>query len=287
MIDSRYHQQLAQVFSSATINALCHGEENPTLDYILNESGFSKYIPDDTSVGAVFEAIYAYLVKYYRNEYIYKNAIANKILIGRHSLKTSHLLSEFRVGSAKADLVILNGTSHVYEIKTEYDSTDRLANQIENYLRAFDRIHIVAHEKHLEKAREIVGDKVGLMVLTEKYTIRTIREAVSNKRNVAPEIIFDSLRRSEYCEILKAEFGFVPDVPNTRIFLECKKLFAKLDPEGVHDRLVTMLKNRGVRNPVAHEINALPQSLAMALLSYPIQPKQIQPLKDSLQSIYH
>lgn len=48
------------------------------------------------------------------------NVIANKILLGKHSLNTSHMLSEFRVGYNKADVVIINGTSSVYEIKSEY-----------------------------------------------------------------------------------------------------------------------------------------------------------------------
>ncbi|MEI9986083.1 MAG: sce7726 family protein [Aliidongia sp.] len=55
-------------------------------------------------------------------------SVTQKILMGKHSLRTASMLNEFRAGSCKADLVILNGTATVYEIKSERDSLTRLAN---------------------------------------------------------------------------------------------------------------------------------------------------------------
>ncbi|PKG80047.1 hypothetical protein CXF80_18020 [Shewanella sp. Actino-trap-3] len=77
---------------------------------------------------------YATLDKHYRYEYFYKNTIANNRLLGRHSLRTAAMITEFRVGRNIADCVIFNGSSTCYEIKTEFDSLSRLDAQLDSYL---------------------------------------------------------------------------------------------------------------------------------------------------------
>ena len=61
-----------------------------------------------------FEHLYGSMLKNYRSEFIYKNEIVNKILLGKYSLNTATVLNEFRIGKSIADLVMLNGTSVVY-----------------------------------------------------------------------------------------------------------------------------------------------------------------------------
>src|SRR3546814_17075413 len=98
--------------------------------------------------------------------------------MGTHSLRTASMLNEFRAGSCKADLVILNGTATVYEIKSERDSLARLANQIENYKRVFAKVNVIASEGHVEGVLTTVTDDVGVRCLSKRYRITTIREAV-------------------------------------------------------------------------------------------------------------
>lgn len=43
------------------------------------------------------------------------------------------MIPEFNVGASKADLAVFNGTSTVYEIKSEIDSTERLKSQMGDY----------------------------------------------------------------------------------------------------------------------------------------------------------
>src|SRR3546814_5194136 len=74
------------------------------------------------TVGDTFDSAFDILkVAGHRDEYIYRAAISHKVLMGTHSLRTASMLNEFRAGSCKADLVILNGTATVYEIKSERD----------------------------------------------------------------------------------------------------------------------------------------------------------------------
>ena len=94
-----------------------------------------------------YDTIFKRLLREYRYEYIYKNAVAKKILLGKHNLNTAFMLTEFRADDCKADTVILNGTSYVYEIKTEMDSFDRLDRQISAYRKVFDYITVISSEK--------------------------------------------------------------------------------------------------------------------------------------------
>lgn len=118
-----------------------------------------------------FDAAYEELWNNYRSEYIYKNELLSKIVFGRHSPKTASFLSEFRVANSIADAVIFNGTSTVYEIKTEYDSLDRLRAQIEDYRKVFDYSYVVTSKSRLKAVEAITPHNVGILFLSERGAI--------------------------------------------------------------------------------------------------------------------
>ncbi|MEK0336794.1 MAG: sce7726 family protein, partial [Nitrosopumilus sp.] len=222
--------------------------------------------------------IYNILFKNYRNEYIYKNVIANKILIGKHSLNTSQILTEFRVGRSKADVVLLNGVSTVYEIKSEYDSFARLEKQMQAYFEIFDYIYVITSPSQTKKLDSILPDKTGILVLTDRNTISTIREPKSNKENINLAILFDSLRKAEYTRIIKEYYGTVPDVPNTKIYRECKKLFCEIPPVYAHDLTIKILKERKNSKILKDFIDKAPLSLSAYAMSICNQKKKMQKL---------
>lgn len=267
MINPKYNPYLAKIFSSPSISDIASAGKSDYISTVLKRSGFMDKIKTSITWKQLFDRVYLYLFENYRSEYIYKNTIANKILLGRHSLNTSTLLSEFRVGKSKADIVILNGVSSVYEIKSEFDTLDRLWGQIESYRKVFDYINVVTHKSQLEKINKKLRDDIGIFILTDRNTLKTIREPKSNKRNVVPGFMFDSLRKDEYCKIIKAEFGKVPDVPNTKIHKESKKLFSFLSPERAHDRMVEVLQKRSPKNSFKKFVEMMPRSLKLAVLS--------------------
>ncbi len=210
---------------------------------------------------------------HYRNEYLYKNALAEKILLGRHSINTAFMLTEFRVADCIADVVVLNGTSHVYEIKSEYDRLDRLENQITAYRKIFDKIMVVTTESLLTTIESIIPQEIGIVILGEgknRYVFRRKlqREAKSNKKNVDPYAIFSSLQRREYLKIIYKYFGVSLDtLPNTQIYKEAKSYFLKLSPIEAHDSMVEILQHRRNTMKVADFLNDMPRSLKAASLS--------------------
>jgi len=266
-IDSKYFPAISRIFTPLVMNELAYQGYSGYLKEVFENSGLFKNTDLSMPLSHFFDWIYSFLSKNYKNEYIYKNAIANKILLGRYSLNTSHMLTEFRVGNCKADVVLINGTSTVYEVKSEYDSFTRLEKQIETYFQIFDHINVITTVSQASKLKSILPNAVGILILTNRNSISVVKDSVSNKHNIKPDILFDSLRKSEYLKIIKEIFGKVPIIPNTQIYKECKKIFCSISPESAHDLTFTMLRDRKNTQVLNKFINIGPSSLVAYALS--------------------
>ncbi|WP_316190375.1 sce7726 family protein [Bradyrhizobium sp. SZCCHNS2096] len=220
------------------------------------------------TVGDAFEAAFQILkTEGLRDEYIYRAAVTQKVLLGKHSLNTASMLTEFRAGTCKADLVILNGTASVYEIKSERDSLDRLENQIESYRKVFATINVIAGESHVAKIQQLVPKEVGIMSLSRRYQISTIRDATELPGYTNPISVFESLRSAEARAVLD-DFGVdVPNVPNTRLHAAMRECFSRLPAEDVQRSMVKVLKRTRNLAPLSELIGQLPRSLHAAALS--------------------
>jgi len=266
-INRKYFPALGRIFTPVVLDSIAQNGNSGYLSEVCSNSGLLDNIKPTIPLGQFFDWIYSILFKNYRNEYIYKNAIANKILLGRHSLSTSHMLTEFRVGKCKVDAVVINGTSTVYEIKSEFDSFARLEKQIQAYLEIFDYINVITSTSQATKLDSILPDSAGILALTNRNTITTIRESKSNRENTNPGILFDSLRKTEYVKVINKYFGTIPDVPNTQIYKECKKLFCKMPPEVAHDLTIEILRKRSNTKVLQEFIERAPSSLSAYAMS--------------------
>src|SRR3989339_803265 len=222
----------ARFFSAGVLKELAHSGHSNIAGRLSQQHNLFEEFGSNVTVGEFYDTIFRWLSRKYRYEYIFKNAIAEKILLGKHNLNTAFMLTEFRADDCKADTVILNGTSCVYEIKSEMDSFERLDRQISAYRKVFDYITIISTEKLFYKIEERIPEDIGIMVLSEnKYVFRKnpIREPLSNKSSVDPIAIFNSLQRREYLKIIKEIFGVIlSNLPNTQIYGEAKKYFNKM-----------------------------------------------------------
>lgn len=256
------------------------------VDYVLERTPYGRSLPRGVTLGRIFDGAYELLRREYRCEYVYKNALANKVLLGRHSLNTSTLLTELQAGRSKADLVIVNGTSTVYEIKTELDSVARLQSQVESYRRVFDRIVVVTHESQLARVSRSVGEDVGITLLSGRYTLHRIRRASPNAPNVSPAALFSCLRRGEYRQAVVREFGRLPDVPDDQMYVECRKLFCSLPPAVAHRRAVEQLKNRSPGATLRPFIDSVPYSLRLLCLARSLTTRQRATFLAAITSSY-
>ncbi|WP_151690947.1 sce7726 family protein [Acinetobacter junii] len=270
---STTEREIAKLFTSNSLRAIASGDVSP-LEKIINNKNLRSNV-NTTSIDDIYSSAFEFLSRNYRNEYVYKNLIARKILRSKHSLQSSVLLSEFRVGQNKADLVLLNGCSTCYEIKTEYDSLNRLEDQLQSYIQLFEKVYVVCPSSLQVDVEAIIPHSVGIIVLTDNNILRTIKDAISN--NIFDiSLMMKSLRKEEYLDIAENIYGLKIDVPNTQVFDLCFKILNKSDRAVVNNLFLKTLKKYRKNNIEA--INTLPSPLTNALISFKFNKNDIKNL---------
>jgi hypothetical protein len=263
---------LTRLFSATIFREMAKKGRSGLFRRLLEQTDLRDCADPHATVGDIFNSAFEILkVAGHRDEYIYRAAICHKVLMGTHSLRTASMLNEFRVGSCKADVVILNGTATVYEIKSERDSLARLANQVENYKRVFAKVNVIASEGHIEGVLATVPDDVGVMYLSKRYRIRTLREAVDCTARICPVSVFESLRMAEAAAILHAMGLTAPKVSNTHRHAAMRDLFVALDPVALHVEMVRTLKRTRNLAPLGDLVDRLPESLQAVALSVSVR----------------
>jgi hypothetical protein len=206
-----------------------------------------------------------------RDEYVYKTAITQRILLGRHSLQSACMLNEYRIGECKADIVILNGSATVYEIKSERDSLSRLEKQLSTYQTVFPKCYVIVGENHADAVLKCTSEDVGVLGLTDRNTITTIREAQDRLDLVKATALFDSIRAEEAIAILNNLDVEIPQVPNTRMRGELRRKFESLTPLQVYPNYISVLKRSRSLLKLGALIDALPSSLHAAALTIKVK----------------
>ncbi len=209
---------MTRLFSTGVFREMASKGRSALFTRLFGMTEIGQRCSADATVGDAFDSAFDVLkIAGLRDEYVYRAALTKKVLLGKHSLNTACMLNEFRAGACKADLAILNGTATVYEIKSERDSLARLANQMVNYQKVFASVNVIASESHVSGVLAMVPDHVGVLSLTRRYTIETIRDSVIAPERTCSTTIFESVRTAEARKMLKLLGQDVPDLPNTRL----------------------------------------------------------------------
>lgn len=267
-IDRNYASTLSRLFSSAVLKALGKNSKSPLLARLLDQTQLVATLPENATVGDAFDKAFRLLhSSKYRDDYVYRTALTQKVLLGRYSLNTATLLNEFRTGGSRADMAILNGTSTAYEIKSDRDTLTRLPSQIRNYQRVFASVTVITGSGHIDNIFRLIPEEVGVTLLSDRFTLRTIRPPTSRPDRTDPSAILESIRVSEAQEILAEQGIEVPPVPNTQLRTELHRIFVDLDPLVVHDGMVKVLRKNRSQAGLAHSLPLMPISLQTAVLT--------------------
>jgi len=278
--ESRHHDWcLASLFSPTLIRSLPDPSAVSAIREIISATSLCE-VGAATELRQIFEQAYDRLLGSYRCEYLYKNAIAAKILMVMHSLATAGVLTELQVDDCKLDLLLVNGNSVAYEIKTELDSPDRLPSQLSTYQRAFECVYLVTHENCAPKFTSDLPSGVGILQLSSRYTLETVRPAEIDHSRLDPTVIFNMFRRPEYEAIIRKYFGSVPSVPNTRIYTECRRLFLELPISSVCAEAMAAfhVRSRQALAVSMEDVEDAPHSLLLHVLRGNIGHHQYQAL---------
>jgi len=194
-----------------------------------------------------FEGAHARLLQDYRCEYVYKNALVSKILFQRHRPWTASAILEQPMGDSEADIVVLNGTTTVYEIKTEFDQYSRLSKQLHDYSTRAAKVFVVTSDRRASALESRLPDGVGLLGLRRNGALTTLRDAVSAVDRLNIDHLFGLLRSDEAQTFLKETIGYQPDVPRGLLSARMRELFCALDIRVAHAGVVTALRGRGAQ----------------------------------------
>ncbi|RDC58797.1 sce7726 family protein [Adhaeribacter pallidiroseus] len=240
-------RSLSQIFTPSIFNKIVREKDHKFIRYSIK-----KHINADfsESYNYILQFLYKELHDTYRCEYFYKNALLNNQLLGKYSLNTTSVLNEFKIGGSIADFVLLNGEARVFEIKTDLDSLAKLEKQVFDYTQFADKVYIVSCSKHTDKLLDKYNSTaIGIIEFTHNQNLNTLKEAEVNRENFDHAIIFKTLRKAEYLEIIKDYFGEVPEVPSTKIFRECFSLAKEINVVDFQEMAFNQLKGRKIRCP--------------------------------------
>lgn len=149
-------------------------------------------------------------------------------------------------GLTRADVAVINGKLHGYEIKSKQDNLERLPQQVESYCQVFDTMTIVAFENHIDKIKEIIPSWWGIKSVSEKegqIRIKNVRKGRLNK-TVDMQSVAMLLWREEMIELLTV-YGNVTKgyMSKTRSQLS-EMIIANVQPEIIADYVRATLKSR-------------------------------------------
>ena len=271
-------KDVSRIFSSSSLIKLAEGDDS---FFVMVLNSLNIPIDEETTVSEVLESIFNLLIKEYRNEYVFKSLITKKILLGRHSVKTSTQINEFRVGKCVADSVIINGLSNCFEIKTEFDSMNRLNQQLAEYAKVFDKVSVVTSPKHVDYVLNSTPKHIGVIELSERLSFSTKRKAI-----LLPDDIFDasyvcsSLRTVELKSLAESLSGNEIFSNNIELREICSSLIQTYEPAKVKYYFKKVLKKSRSINPDL--IEKWPACLSNALIEYKFRKMDVERLNDVL-----
>jgi len=259
---------LTRMFSATVLREFGRSGRSALFTRLLLESGLIRHVHPGATIGDTFDRAFESLRALgNRDEYVYRSAITQKILLGHHNLRTASMLSEVRVGTCKADVVVLNGTATAYEIKSERDSLARLSSQISSYSRVFAAVNVVTSPSYVSQVSRLVPREVGVIVLSSGFTLQSARPATVDPSRIDALAVLDLIRADEAISILRALKIDVPEVPNTQLRRALSDVFSTLDPSTLHKHMVNTLKQSRSQQSSATSIQTIPMSLRAAILS--------------------
>lgn len=278
----------ATLFAPATLRSLLSDETVDAHEKLIESLRVELGLSASCTLSETINKTYSILRREgNRTDYVYRNAIIDKVVVGRHSINTATPIQEFRVGSSLADLVVLNGTSTVYEIKSERDTLRRLAKQIENYSKVFERTYVVTSAAKLHSLEHDLPEHVGIITLSRDYTLQTVREATTNWELIDTIAISRAMTIPEACTTLRRLGTPVPNVPNMLIRHAIDDAFNELEAQNCSEAFISTLKSSRKPRVTQADLTQVPRPLRSYALSYLRKPGQLTTLLEQLESTHN
>lgn len=166
-----------------------------------------------------------------------------------HWSNIGHLVIQelgLRHGLSRVDVAVVSDVIHGYEIKSDYDKLDRLADQVKIYGQVLDRATLVVGGKHLEAATKLIPGWWGLVLgfrtfrgEVELVSIRAHKQNPSQDTRALSELLWrdEALKSLEMCSAADS----LRSSPRRHIY---EKLASVLPQDHLRSVVVTALISR-------------------------------------------
>ncbi len=191
-----------------------------------------------------FKYIYAFLRTDYCNEYVFKNEFLTDWLLDELGVENTRVFNEFRIGDNVADLVMFNGISKAFEIKTEYDSDSRLSSQVEAYQKVFNEVYLIIPDFKISDY-QCCAKEVGIITFSkEKRGAFDIYRSAALNQEVKPDVVMNILHTKEYKQLVKNYFGSLPEMSSFNQYAICLDLLKTIPNHKLNELFISVMKQR-------------------------------------------
>lgn len=278
---------LADAFSRPMFRALSQpaqssGRASQVLKRMAATVGES--VGPNATVGEAFDAAFNLLKISYRCEYYFKAQLISKIVFGRHSPRTASALLEFPMGASVADVLVVNGTTSVYEIKTDLDNFDRLESQLSQYGTRAEYTTVVVSDSRASQIQTVLPPWVGVLALRKNGALASVRPPISRLDDVVPEHQFQMLRTEEARRVVATQRDVDIKAPTGPAWTLLREEFQKMDSGQSNSGVVRELRKRGALPPLFAAADHFPQSLRALAYAQPLSRKAQLNILDELSA---
>jgi len=232
----------SSIFSRGVAAALLKGDRT-ALDSKIARYDTHWYARCGATYLQYLRHAYRSVEAHYRNEYVLKNNFLTEWLLRELGQSDSRVFSEFRAGKSVADLVIFNGISKAFEIKTELDSDQRLPSQLTHYAKVFNEVYLIVPEGKVDTYSKYT-DVAGLITYNETGRSFDLTKQASRNMHVCAETMMGSLRSEEYKELVCEHYGELPTMTSFTQFSICQALIQKIPNERLNALFIGAMKRR-------------------------------------------
>jgi len=138
--------------------------------------------------------------KYYPCERVIKYYLINHL----RNISNHIVAFEMSIGTSRIDICRVNGSSYAYEIKTQYDSFDRLSSQMSDYTECFEHVYLVVPLSRKREALKHLPSSCGLITYRiENQTCHFSYPRRANKNTCNVKKCLKSLSSADLTTLLR------------------------------------------------------------------------------------
>lgn len=205
-------EKIVQQYSDAELEQICKGLNKSYNIYDSEEYRWSqlKYVLSKTTEEDIKDLKSTQLSNRIINDLILKfypcERVVKYYLIKKLRALSNHIVAfEMSIGKSRIDICRINGSSYAYEIKTEYDTFDRLETQMHDYMETFEKVYLVVPLHLKQSAMQHIPDACGVITYRSDkdgaLSFNYYRKATFNSCNM--QKCANSLSSTELTSLLK------------------------------------------------------------------------------------